>query len=85
MQNNAQALAQLLEIEAIKQLKYQYLRHVDLKEWDAVAALFTADVVSAYADGKYSYQGREAVVECAHVNLDEGVIITEQELGKSLG
>jgi len=80
MQNNAQALAQLLEIEAIKQLKYQYLRHVDLKEWDAVAALFTADVVSAYADGKYSYQGREAVVDFLSQSLSHKRVVTTHQV-----
>ena len=55
-------LESLLAIEAIKQLKYAYLRHLDLKEWDAVSTLFAPDVVSTYSDGKHSYQGRDAVM-----------------------
>ena len=62
MPKNDRAIQSLLEIEAIKQLKYAYLRHLDLKDWDAVTALFTPDVVSTYSDGKHSYQGRDAVM-----------------------
>ena len=45
-------LTRLLEIEAIKQLKYRYFRHLDLKEWDALAELFAPDARSSYGDGK---------------------------------
>ena len=36
--------AVLADIEAIKQLKARYFRHMDQKDWDALAGLFTADV-----------------------------------------
>ena len=62
--NADKQLATLLAIEAIKQLKYAYLRHLDLKEWDEVAGLFTPDVVSTYSDGKHSYHGRCCIYWC---------------------
>lgn len=74
------ALAHLLAIEAIKQLKYAYLRHLDLKEWDAVSALFTPDVVSTYSDGKHSYQGREAVMAFLSQSLSHKRIVTKHQV-----
>ena len=77
---NEQALARLLAIEAIKQLKYVYLRHLDLKEWDAVSTLFTPDVVSTYSDGKHSFQGREAVMAFLSQSLSHKRIITKHQV-----
>jgi bile-acid 7alpha-dehydratase len=73
-------LAKLLAIEEIKQVKYAYLRHLDLKEWDAVAALFTPDVVSTYSDGKNSYNGREAVMEFLSTSLSHKRVVTKHQV-----
>lgn len=53
----------LVEIHAIERLKYRYLRGLDQKCWDDVAACFTADAVAAYSGGKYTYEGRDAILE----------------------
>ncbi len=53
----------LVEIEAIKRLKYKYLRCLDLKLWDELAECFVENATSAYGGGKYSYEGREAILE----------------------
>ncbi|MEZ5538385.1 MAG: nuclear transport factor 2 family protein [Pseudomonadales bacterium] len=79
MSTQQAALEQLLAIEAIKQLKYAYLRHLDLKEWDVVAALFTPDVVSTYSDGKHSYQGRDAVMSFLSQSLSHKRIVTKHQ------
>lgn len=50
------------DIEAIRQLKYRYLRHLDSKEWDEMAKTFTEDAVCSYSGGKHSYQGRNAIM-----------------------
>ena len=73
-------LESLLAIEAIKQLKYAYLRHLDLKEWDAVSTLFTPDVVSTYSDGKHSYQGRDAVMAFLSQSLSHKRIVTKHQV-----
>jgi uncharacterized protein (TIGR02246 family) len=52
----------LVEIEAIKRLKYRYVRLIDLKEWDELETLFVADATATYSDGKYSFQGRDAIM-----------------------
>ena len=36
--------------EQIRQLKYAYLRHLDLKQWDAFEALFLPEATGSYAD-----------------------------------
>jgi bile-acid 7alpha-dehydratase len=53
----------LVEIELIKQLKYKYLRLLDQHEFDDMRSVLTADVTARYSDGKYSFDGVEAVVD----------------------
>lgn len=52
----------LVEIESIKQLKYKYLRLLDQHEFDEMRSVLTEDVTARYSDGKYSFDGVEAVV-----------------------
>jgi ketosteroid isomerase-like protein len=56
-------MTDLNEIEAIKRLKYAYLRALDLKQWDELAACLTEDATAAYSDGKYSFSGREQIMD----------------------
>ena len=53
----------LHEIDAIQRLKHRYLRCLDQKLWDELATCFAEDATCAYGDGKYSYQGRTAILE----------------------
>ena len=53
----------LVEIEAIKRLKYKYLRCLDQKLWDEMAECFVENATSAYGGGKYSFEGRDAILE----------------------
>ncbi|HQQ63676.1 MAG TPA: nuclear transport factor 2 family protein [Pseudomonadales bacterium] len=78
--SESQHLARLVAIEEIKQLKYAYLRHLDLKEWDAVATLFTRDVVSTYSDGHHSYNGRDEVVGFLSSALSHKRIVTKHQV-----
>lgn len=52
----------LVEIEAIKRLKYKYVRCLDQKLWDDIVDCFTEDAVASYSGGKYHYEGRDAIV-----------------------
>lgn len=54
--------ADLVEIELIKRLKYKYMRCLDQKRWDEMADCFTADAVAEYSGGKYTYEGRDAIL-----------------------
>ncbi|MBX7070312.1 MAG: nuclear transport factor 2 family protein [Microthrixaceae bacterium] len=63
------ALTQLVEREQIKRLKYAYFRCLDQKLWDELHGLFTADATAAYSGGKYSYSGRDAIVDFMRTNM----------------
>ena len=52
----------LVELRAIETLKYRYLRLIDLKEWDELETLFVPDATATYSDGKYSFEGRDAIM-----------------------
>lgn len=50
------------DLEAIKRCKYKYMRCVDQKLWSEIRDCFTEDAVAAYSGGKYTYEGRDAIV-----------------------
>jgi len=56
-------MADLQELEAIKRLKYKYMRCLDQKRWSELAECFTEDAISAYSGGKFSFEGRDAIME----------------------
>ena len=56
-------LGALEDIEAIKQLKYRYWRHLDLKQWDELARCFAADATVCYSSGKYEFTGVAAIMQ----------------------
>ncbi|MFQ5352838.1 MAG: nuclear transport factor 2 family protein [Candidatus Krumholzibacteriia bacterium] len=56
-------MVDLQELEAIKRLKYRYIRLLDQKRWPELAECFTSDAVTSYSDGKYSFQGIEAIMK----------------------
>jgi hypothetical protein len=53
----------LVEMEQIKRLKYKYLRCLDQKLWDEMVECFTEDAVAEYSGGKYTYDGRQAILD----------------------
>ena len=48
----------LVEIEAIKRVKYRYMRTLDQKLWDEMATCFTDDAVAAYSGGQVPLRGQ---------------------------
>jgi len=52
----------LAEIEAIKRLKYRYMRCLDQKAWAELAECFTEDATTSYGGGKYAFSGRDAIL-----------------------
>lgn len=56
-------LSDLVDIEAIKRLKYRYMRCVDRRLFDELADCFAPDATSSYGDGKYAFEGRDAIME----------------------
>jgi hypothetical protein len=71
-------MGQLEEIEAIKRLKYRYMRCVDLKLWDDLRETFAPDATSAYGDGKYSFTGRDAIVKWLREAMEGNLITLHQ-------
>ena len=51
------------DLEAIKRLKYKYMRCIDRKLWDELADVFVPDATAAYSSGKYAFTGREAILD----------------------
>jgi SnoaL-like domain len=67
----------LAALEEIRQLKYRYLRCVDLKRWDEIAEVFTTDATAEYGThavrGELSLQGRDAIVGYLRDNLGPAI------------
>ena len=68
----------LVEIEAIKQLKYRYMRCLDLKLWNEMASCFTEDATSAYSSGKYSFAGRDQIIAFFRESMGREMVTSHQ-------
>jgi hypothetical protein len=55
-------MVDLQDLEAIKRVKYKYMRCVDRKLWAEMEECFTEDATSGYSDGKYSFSGRANII-----------------------
>src|SRR5215469_16009781 len=68
----------LAELEAIRRLKYRYLRCVDLKLWDEIADVFTEDATADYgtpsAGRPLKLAGRAEIVAFLRDSLGPGII-----------
>jgi ketosteroid isomerase-like protein len=58
----ARSLVELLEFDAIKLVKYTYIRCIDTKDWASLADVLTEDCVATWGSGKYTYNGRDVIV-----------------------
>ena len=65
----------LVVIEQLRQLKYRYLRSLDLKQWDEFGDTLTEDVDASYG-AKLRFAGRQQVVDFMRQSLGTGSIIT---------
>jgi bile-acid 7alpha-dehydratase len=53
----------LEDIEAIKRLKYKYLRCLDTKQWDEMATTFAPNATTDYSDGELKFSGRDTIMK----------------------
>jgi hypothetical protein len=60
------------DVGEIKQLKYRYLRTLDLKRWDEFAECFVPEATGDYAG--LTFEDRDALVGYMRENLGPGVI-----------
>jgi bile-acid 7alpha-dehydratase len=72
-------LEQLVELEQIKRVKYAYLRTLDCKQWDDLAALLTEDVTTSYSDGKHSFTGKTAAMDFLKESMSSLKVITKHQ------
>jgi hypothetical protein len=68
----------LAALEEIRRVKYRYLRCVDLKLWDEIAEVFTADATVDYGTKALGepiqLRGREEIVAFLRKSLGPGII-----------
>jgi len=71
-------LENTVALEEIRQLKYRYLRCVDLKLWDEIASVFTEGASADYGThavrGQLSLRGREEIVGYLRDHLGPQII-----------
>lgn len=67
------------DLSAIAAVKYGYLRHLDLKEFDQLGRLLTEDCTASYEDGRRSFEGRSAIVEFLTGALGDPGIVTQHQ------
>ena len=65
-------------VEAIRTLKYRYLRTLDLKQWDDFGATLSTDVIGSYGSPSggipLEFTGREALVDYMRTALSGNII-----------
>jgi hypothetical protein len=65
------------DIEQIEQLKYRYLRTLDLKRWDDFAAVFVPEATGEYGEG-LSFASRDEIVAFMRESLGPRMITLHQ-------
>ena len=73
----------LAALEEIRRLKHRYLRCVDLKLWDEITDVFTADATASYGTPamggkKIDLAGRDAITSFLRTNMGPGIISVHQ-------
>lgn len=70
----------LAEIEGIKAAKYRYVRAVDTRDWELLATVLTDDATAAYASGKLSYDGRDAIIGFLRDSMPPAEMLTSHRV-----
>ena len=69
----------LVEIRAIEQLKYRYLRHLDLKQFDELEQLLLPEATASYGGGTHSFEGREAIGRFLRASMGTPMMLTSHK------
>ncbi|TML81320.1 MAG: nuclear transport factor 2 family protein [Actinobacteria bacterium] len=72
----------LVEIEAIKRLKYRYARLLDTKDFEGLSELFVKDATASYSGGQLSYDGRDAIIGFLRTVLGPTTMLTSHLVGQ---
>ena len=73
-------MVDLQELEAIKVLKYKYMRCIDQKRWKELESTFAEDATSSYGGGKYSFEGRDAVLTFLVEAMDRDTFLSSHRV-----
>lgn len=74
--------ADLVEIEAIKALKYRYARCLDQKLWDELEGCFTDDAVASYGGGAHRFEGRAAILAFLEESMGSEGFLSSHRVGQ---
>ncbi len=69
----------LVELRQIEELKYRYLRCVDLKLWDELADVLTHDARAEYGGGAYVFEGRDAILAFLDATMSSTRVLTSHK------
>ena len=69
-------MTDLEQIELIKRLKHKYMRALDTNNWTELAECFAPDAVSNYDSGKYSFEGRDNIIDFLKEFMDKPTQVT---------
>ena len=72
--------ADLVEITAIEQLKYRYVRFMDTKRWDDLAGLFVPDATASYGGGAVRLAGVDAILEFLTGSMGDETMLTSHKV-----
>lgn len=72
----ADGIRELVELEAIKRLKYRYLRCLDQKLWDELEECFAEDATASYGGGSVQLTGRGEVMEFLRSRMGGTTMLT---------
>ena len=74
------ALEDLVEIRRIEQLKYRYVRCLDLKLWDEIERLFTDDAKASFGGGAWELDGRAAIMKFYRDTMSSTAMLTSHKV-----
>ena len=75
-------LDDLIQIEEIRRLKHRYVRYLDTKRWDDLAALWAEDATASWGGGAFAFEGRDDIMEFLLGSAESERFITSHLIGE---
>ena len=75
-ESSLDAVQRLVELEAIKRLKYRYLRCLDQKRWDELEGCLADDATASYGGGSVVLSGRAGIMEFLRSRMGATTMLT---------
>jgi SnoaL-like protein len=71
---------ELVEIEAVRQLKYRYVRLLDTKAWDELETLFVPEATASYSDGRYAFDDRSGIMAFLRETMASSTVLSSHKV-----